>query len=47
MRFAGSKEPARIGGVFTGQPGFLSPARIDATSEMLSACVRSFGCVAI
>lgn len=47
MRFAGNNEPGSNAGVFTGQPGFLSPVRIDATSEMLSAIVRNFGCVAI
>ena len=47
MRFAGNNEPGSNAGVFTGQPGFLRPVRIDATSEMLSAFVRNFGCVAI
>ena len=34
------------GAVRTGHPVLLSPARIDATSEKLSARVRLFGCVA-
>src|SRR5512146_884364 len=47
MRCDGRIDPGRIGGVLTGHPGVLSPVRIDATSEMLSAVVRDFGCVAI
>src|SRR5512146_2181647 len=47
MRAAGRIEPGRSGGALTGQPGFLSPVRIDATSEMLSLIVRDLGCVAI
>ena len=39
-------DPASGAAVRTGQPVLLRPARIDATSEMLSALVRPFGCVA-
>jgi hypothetical protein len=46
MRFAGKMEPAVGAGPRTGHPGCLSPARIVATREILSARVRDFGCVA-
>src|SRR5947209_5614424 len=39
-------EPASGAGPRTGHAGLLIPARIDATSEMLSALVRLLGCVA-
>src|SRR3954467_10706050 len=47
MRLFGSSDPASAAGALTGQPGALSPVRIDATREMLSAFVRALGCVAI
>src|SRR5215207_2723875 len=46
MRLPGKIEPGAGAGPRTGHPGCLSPARIVLTSEMLSALVRLFGCVA-
>ena len=47
MRCDGRIDPGRIGGALTGHPGLCKPVRIDAMSEILSAVVRDFGCVAI
>src|SRR5678809_1129632 len=47
MRLPGRIEPGSCAGALTGQPSCLRPARMVATSEMLSAMVRDFGCVAI
>ena len=46
MRLFGRIEPGRGAGPRTGQPVCFKPARTELTSEMLSARVRLFGCVA-
>src|SRR5215216_2961798 len=46
MRLAGKIEAGAGAGPRTGHPECFSPARMVFTSEMLSALVRLFGCVA-
>src|SRR4051794_15387071 len=46
MRLFGRIDPRRGAGPRTGQPVCFKPARTVLTSEMLSARVRLFGCVA-